>query len=167
MYLPIEMARFALSEFERGLTDLTDEEARIRVAKADGTQMNAISWIVGHISSHWLLLAASARQEGRPSSLRPFASGPSADPTPPPLGDVLKLLEDARAATDWVISADDTLLSRQLGPDSGENLGTALLRAFQHTWFHIGEINAIRQILGHPEIGFVGRMTGILEWRSV
>ena len=48
MFQPTDLARFALSEFERGLDGLTEEETRTRVAKADGTQMNAISWTVGH-----------------------------------------------------------------------------------------------------------------------
>ena len=32
-----------------------------------------------------------------------------------------------------------------------------------HYWFHAGEVNAIRQLLGHPEIIFVGEMIGTLE----
>ncbi len=47
----------------------------------------------------------------------------------------------------------------------GENVGTALMRATLHTWFHTGEISAIRQMLGHPEIAFVGNMLGNLEWK--
>ncbi len=167
MYEPLELARFALSEFERSLEGLTDEEARTRVRKADGTQVNAISWTVGHIARHWLGIAASAQQEQRPSGLEPFASGPRADPTPPPLPDVLKLLDDAKASIDWITSADDALLSTTREDATlGESVGTALMRAVLHTWFHIGEMNAVRQMLGHREIGFVGRMVGNLEWRS-
>ena len=33
MFQPAELARLALSEFERGLEGLADEEARTRVAK--------------------------------------------------------------------------------------------------------------------------------------
>jgi hypothetical protein len=45
-----------------------------------------------------------------------------------------------------------------------ESAGTFLMRAVMHTWFHCGEINAIRQLLGHPEIAFVGPFDGNLEW---
>ncbi len=163
MFQPAELARFALSDFERGLEGLTDEEARTRVAKADGTQMNAISWTVGHIAWHWLSVAAYARQKQRPSGLEPFATGPNADPSPPPLSDVLKLLDDAKASIEWIASADDVLMSTARR-EGFESVGTALMRAVLHTWFHTGEINAIRQTLGHAEIRFVGPLLGNLEW---
>ncbi len=35
-----------------------------------------------------------------------------------------------------------------------------------HSWFHTGEVNAIRQLLGHPEIFFTGPLEGRLEWRD-
>lgn len=180
MYEPIQLARFALFEFERGLEGLTDEEARTRVTKPDGTQMNAISWIIGHVAQHWLNVRSLATLERRPSGLRRFQSGPDADPTPPPLNEVLKLFHDAKASIDWLTGADDALLATtreeimkanllpvqiDLGQHK-ENVGTALMRAILHTWFHTGEINAIRQMLGHPEIFFVGRLVGNLEWRS-
>lgn len=180
MYEPIQLARFALSEFERGLDGLTDEEARTRVTKAGGTRMNAISWIIGHVAQHWLNVRSLATLERRPSGLRRFQSGPDADPTPPPLSEVLKLLHDARASLDWITNAGDAFLATtreeiltpnlrpaqiELGMDK-ESVGTALMRAILHTWFHTGEINAIRQMLGHPEIFFVGPMIGNLEWHS-
>ncbi|MBI3457985.1 MAG: DinB family protein [Candidatus Rokubacteria bacterium] len=180
MYQPIELARFALLEFERGLEGLTDNEARARLTKPDGTQMNAISWVIGHVAQHWLGVRGLATGEPRTSGLRRFASG-SADPTPPPLAETLTLLQDAKASIDWIANADEALLATSHGEIlksrlnpvlvslglHEENLGTALVRAILHTWFHTGEINAIRQMLGHPEIFFVGRLVGNLEWRSV
>jgi hypothetical protein len=29
-------------------------------------------------------------------------------------------------------------------------------RAVSHSWFHAGDVNAVRQLLGHAEIRFVG-----------
>ena len=167
MYQPLELARFALSEFERGLEGVTDEEARRRMTKADGTEMNAISWTVGHIAGHWLSVAAYAEQEERPSQVKRFL-GPDADGTPLPLTDALKLLDDAKKSIDWLGSADDSLLSSSPAGYllSRESVGTNVMRAVLHTWFHTGEINAVRQMLGHAEIPFVGRLIGNLEWRS-
>ena len=170
MYQPHELARFAISEFERGLLGLTDEEARTRVTKADGSEMNAISWTVGHITGHWLLLAAYATQEEEPTGPVRFF-GAAADPTPPPLKDMLKLLEEAKASIDWLSTADDELLSAvregyAVGRNGQESVGTVLMRATLHTWFHTGEINAARQMLGHAPIPFVGQLVGNLEWRS-
>jgi hypothetical protein len=158
MYRPIELARFALSEFQRGLEGLTDEEARVRLTKADGSHMNAVSWTVGHIAGHWLL---------RPPHLDRY-NFRSNDPTPPSLEEARQHLQDAKAFVErWLPSASDELLSR-LPPDNvdGETVGTGLMRMILHTWFHAGEINAIRQMLGHAEITYVGRLLGNLEWRS-
>lgn len=165
MYPPLALARFALSEFERGLVGLSDDEARIRIGKANGAEMNAVSWIVGHIAQHWLSIAASATGERRPGGLRPFSSGPTADPTPPPLADALALLAGAAASVDWIAGADDGRLSSRQGsnPDA-DTLGTTVMRAALHTWYHLGEIAAVRQMMGHAEIPFVGRMAGKLEW---
>lgn len=175
MYEPVELARFALSEFERGLDRLTDEEARTRLVKADGSQMNAISWTVGHIAWQWCTLAARVTLEQPPASTRPFRFG-SDDPTPPALADALRLLHDAKAANDWIASADDVRLSTvreewvQRGIASpvtaNESVGTYMMRVVLHTWFHTGEINAMRQMLGHAEIRFVSPLTGNLEWHS-
>ena len=69
------------------------------------------------------------------------------NPLPKQLRDPKTALADARAA-----------LSQR------ESTGTFLGRAIFHTWFHTGEINAVRQMLGHPEIMFVGAAGGELAW---
>jgi hypothetical protein len=173
MYVPSEMTNFALMNFERGLDGLTDEEARVQLTKADGTKMNAISWLVGHMAWHWSTMAAYANGQPQPATVRPFTVGPDADPTPPPLADALKLLSKARAESIWTATADDALLSSSSEEYRAmlcnlvpvETVGTALMRAILHTWYHTGEVNAIRQMLGHPEIVFVGPVNGLIEWR--
>jgi hypothetical protein len=151
---------------------LSDEEARIRIGKADGTEMNAISWVVGHIAQHWLSIASVATGERRagglrPSAegLRPFSSGPNADPTPPPLADTIALLSAAAESLEWIGNADAEHLSSKPGSNpEAESLGTTVMRAALHTWYHLGEIAAVRQMMGHTEVPFVGRMAGKLEW---
>ncbi len=169
MYVPAELASFSFSEFERGLDGLSDEGALVRMKKADGTEMNAISWSVRHIAAHWLCVSAYAKGESVPSELTAHF-GADADPTPPPLGDALKLLAEAKANSEWIADSDDRLLSvsRDGLPmsDNHGNIGTAIMRVGLHTWHHIGEINAARQMLGHPTISFVGPQLGKLEWRT-
>ena len=169
MYLPAELASFTFSEFERGLEGLSDEDARLRMKKADGTEMNAVSWSIAHIAAHWLAVAAYARKEETPSNLMRFF-GAEADPTPPLVSDALKLLEEAKASTEWIANADNGLLAEtrdglQASATHG-NVGTAIMKVALHTWSEIGEINAIRQMLGHPTISLVGPQIGALEWRS-
>ncbi len=167
MFQPVELARFAISEFERNLEGLTDDEARVRAKKADGTEMNSISWTIGHIAAHWIGVSAYASGE---DSQRRFL-GPDANPTPLSLSEALEMVGEARTACDWLGGANDKLLSTtreehiaSLGGQ--ESIGTALVRVTLHTWFHLGEINAMRQMLGHGEIPFVGQLIGNLEWRS-
>ncbi|MGB1286231.1 MAG: DinB family protein, partial [Aggregatilineales bacterium] len=44
------------------------------------------------------------------------------------------------------------------GRQYGENIGTLLLRHIYHYWYHLGEVQAIRQLLGHTVDSYVGRM---------
>ena len=165
-YRPAELARFAISEFERGLEGLTAEDAMARLDKADGTQTNSITWTMGHVATGWLFDHALMTGERFQFGERVFF-GPGADPTPPTFEEMRAMLAKANALTEkWLPGATDELLSskRDFGPQASENLGTQLMRAVLHTWFHIGEINATRQMLGHPEIQFVGRMVGRLEY---
>jgi hypothetical protein len=167
-YLPAEAGLFALSECERGLQGLGDSDAEVRIDKADGSQMNAITWTVGHIAMHWHWTDFLVTEAPLPPNPLAFF-GQTADPTPPPMAGTREMLAQAvsRAET-WLPAADDELLSskRVFGPQKEERLGVQLLRAVLHTWFHIGEINAQRQLLGHEPIGFVGPMLGRLEWRG-
>lgn len=156
-YRPIEIARFALTEFERGLEGLSDEDARKRLAKADGSELNAIAWTVAHIAGHWL---------NRPERLRRYGPG-SRNTEAPPLEDALTLLAEAKGFTEsWLPEATEEFLASRPEGLRGESVGTGVMRAALHTWFHAGEINAVRQMLGHSEISFVGPMVGELEWRQ-
>jgi hypothetical protein len=158
MYSTAELAAVTIREFHRGIEGLTADEVLVRHEKADGSRMNAISWIVAHIASHWSnarLLAAGDE---------PNAPRPPGDGTPPDYREALALL---RAATDdlgWVGAASEERMSTRYPRLGDEMVGTFLMRAVLHTWFHTGEINAIRQLLGHPEIRFVGPFDGALEW---
>lgn len=167
MYDPGELASFALSEFERGIAGLTSEEAQTRFTKADGTQMNAISWIVRHITVQWRNLGVYARTPGAGAAERSFFSQTS-DPTPPTWEDALLSLVAAKAENRWMLERDYAFLDeeRVLRDSITETVGTYLARTVLHTWFHTGEINAIRQLLGHPEIRYVGPTEGRLEWRQ-
>ena len=61
-------------------------------------------------------------------------------------------------------TAGDERMSVTFPQANNESAGTFLARAIFHTWFHIGEINAVRQMLGHPSLDFVGALDGRLKW---
>jgi hypothetical protein len=166
-YRPEDLGRFSIHSFERGLEGLTDEDARKRLSKADGSLTNSASWIAAHVGRHWISAARGATGILAPDSMDSFASG-SDDPTPPSLADAMAVLHASPAALAWIETADEHLLLRSADPASNhpeETLGTRILRATLHTWFHIGEVNGIRQMLGHKEIAFVGPMVGRMEWQ--
>lgn len=130
-FRPEELARFAASEFERGLEGLSDADARTRLDKSDGTKMNAIAWTIGHIAMHWHWAGFLIAQEPLPDSALAFF-GAGADPTPRPLDEMCAMLAEARAKADvWLPNLTDDLLSskRDVGPQAEENLGTQLARA--------------------------------------
>jgi hypothetical protein len=53
------------------------------------------------------------------------------------------------------------------GEPMESNIGTMLLRATYHYWFHNGEANAIRQLLGHANVPeFVGDIAKEAPYRS-
>src|SRR3990172_4641100 len=147
MFYPGDLARFALAEFERGIEGVSPEEALVRLKKADGSLMNAISWTIAHISTHWLTTLAYAKKEPSTPNWRRFV-GREADPTPLPLDEAKQMLAVAKEAAEWWAGADGSALSYKRD-DRPERAGTGLMRVILHTWFHMGEMNAIRQMLGH------------------
>jgi hypothetical protein len=162
----VDQFRFTRREWLRGLEG---------VSEADGARhfagMNCISWIVGHLA--W--------QEQRYFLQRPqgvllypllnqvYAYGaPMATPS---LAESLDLWRNVTAAADPYLDGLSTaglqaeLLSN--GQAVGQSVGSALHRITYHYWFHIGEIQAIRQLLGQtglPE--YVGDIEAEAPYRE-
>jgi hypothetical protein len=158
----VDQLRFTRAEWQRALRG---------VPEADGIRrfepMNSISWIVGHLAWHeqryWLT-------RGRGETPLPVlnelvASG--GPPSTPPLRQML-------AAWRTVTRKADPYLDGLAGPDLLESLpgspprlvGNAIRRVTYHYWFHIGEILAIRQLLGHPgRPEFVGNIDDLAPYR--
>src|SRR5215469_11455250 len=143
----VEQLRFTRSEWRRGLAGVTEEEALQHCG-----QMNSIGWIVGHLA--W--------QEQRYTLIRPqgmtlipdlnteFAFG--APMTTPALARTLKAWREITKSSEPFL---DSLTTRALlkdlplnGKSVGQTVGDALRRMTYHYWFHIGEIQSIRQMLG-------------------
>lgn len=163
MHPLVQAQRFARSEFERGLAGLTDEEATFRPTKADGSQMNCISWVICHMAhQEWLFFVSATGGPDNPR-LVPFATGAPA--VQPSLAEALDIWrESTTRADEWLSQTGDEELEAHMSPAWFENYGTALMRNTFHYWFHSGEVNAIRQLLGHAEIIFVGNLLGQLEY---
>ena len=147
----VDQLRFTRSEWLRGLRGVTEEDG----ARHCG-QMNSIGWIVGHLTwqeQRYLL----HRPQGimpRPDINTEFAFGaPMSTPS------LRGMLAAWRAITKRADPFLDTLTTKKLlvdlplnGKKTGQSQGSAIRRLTYHYWFHIGEIQAIRQVLGQRKL---------------
>lgn len=151
----VDLLLFTRSELVRSLEGVTAGEARHRVEP-----LNCLSWIVGHLANHeqrvflqgqGLPLAVEGLQElvgsGQPAST-------------PPLDEMWAAWNAITAATTPSLQAmtPERLLQVPVsGGPPGDSIGTNTQRVIAHYWFHIGEGQAIRQVLGHTGLpSFVG-----------
>jgi hypothetical protein len=149
--------RFTRKEFQRALNKVTAEEAVRRFEP-----MNSISWIIGHLAWQEQLYWLTRAQGITPAPVvNTLAYGQPA--STPPLDEMWEAWKTVTKAADpWL----DTLTSAQLKTHSMrkdkpipyvESIGSQMRRVTYHYWYHIGESQAIRQLLGHTGLPtFVG-----------
>ena len=147
----VDQFRFTRSEWLRGLADVSEEEG----ARHFG-QMNCISWTVGHLAWHE---QRSFLQRPQGIILFPqlnelFAYGvPMSTPS---LAEMMETWQAVTKAADpYLDSLTTELLLTDLllnGEAVGQTRGSALRRITYHYWFHNGEIQAIRQVIGHKDL---------------
>ena len=161
----VAQLRFTRSEFERGIRDVPEAHARIRLGP-----MNCLSWNIGHLGAHeqrqFLTLA---------QGLTPFADierafSYGAPGSTPELSQVLEAWHAITAAADlWLDSLTTQALQERPvrdGRTTRRTVGNMLQRAIYHYWFHTGENLAIRQQLGHTALPeFVGALDDEAPYR--
>jgi uncharacterized damage-inducible protein DinB len=147
----IDQFRFTRSEWLRGLEGISEKDA----AQHFGP-MNCISWTVGHLAWHehryWLELAQGKMLFPKLNELYAYGAPMST----PSLHEMSDLWRQVTQAADPFLDALTTeALQAELlrdGKPVGQSIGSALRRVTYHYWYHIGEIQAIRQMLGHPNL---------------
>jgi hypothetical protein len=152
----VDQLRFTRSELVRALEGVTDEEALRRFEP-----MNCLSWMVGHLANqentYWLFLAQGKKLEPGLRDLVGYGQPAST----PPLPDMWAAWRNVTGQADEYL---DRLTPEMLqthflwqGEPVRESIGTMLLRMIFHYWYHIGEAQAVRQLLGHTNLPeFVG-----------
>ncbi len=147
----VDQFRFTRREWLRGMEGVSEEDAVRHLGP-----MNCISWTVGHLAwqehRYWL-----ERAQGKllyPELNKVYAYG--APMSTPSLRDSLALWHAVTQAADPFL---DTLTTETLqcellkdGQPVGQSIGSALRRTMYHYWYHTGEVQAIRQILGHANL---------------
>jgi hypothetical protein len=147
----VEQFRFTRSEWLRGLDGLTEEEGAQHFGK-----MNCISWTVGHLAWHEQRTFLQRPQNIvlYPQLNELFAYG--APMNSPSLREMRELWTAiTQAADSYLDSLTTEILSTDLplnGKAVGQSRGSALRRITYHYWYHIGETQAIRQMLGHTNL---------------
>lgn len=154
----VEQLRFARSEFQRSLVGVTDEEARKRFMP-----INTISWMIGHLASqeqhYWLNMP-----QGKIAAPRLYELTAHGIPaTTPSLNDMWSDWTEVTGMADHYLDRLSTEMMQEYliwnGTARQENIGTMLLRTTYHYWFHNGEAQAVRQLLGHTALPeFVGNI---------
>ena len=161
----VDQFRFTRSEWLRGLAGISEEDG----ARHFGP-MNCISWTVGHLAWHE---QRSFLQRPQNIILFPelnevFAYG--APMSTPSLKESLETWQAVTKAADPYLDSltteillTDLLLNNEV---VGQTRGDALRRITYHYWYHIGETQAIRQMLGHKDLPeYVGNIEGEAPYR--
>jgi uncharacterized damage-inducible protein DinB len=155
----VQQLRFARSEFQRGLVGVTAEEAKQRILP-----MNCVAWNIGHLAwqeqRYWLFRAQEKTL--LPELNEQFAYGaPACTPDLDKTQEAWRTVTEASEA--WLDGVTTQTLQRAavtVTTDSGPldlTWGSLLLRTIYHYWYHTGENQAIRQVLGHTGLpDFVG-----------
>jgi uncharacterized damage-inducible protein DinB len=160
----VEQVRFARAEWLRGLEGLSEADAAIRLEP-----MNSISWMVGHMAWHerlcWMRRARGLKVEpeldalatGRPASIPSYAAMQAAWE---------RIVVDADRFLEGLTTED---LERPLAHDprpEAPPAGSQLQYVTYHYWAHIGEVSAVRQLLGHTGLAeYVGDFTPEAHYR--
>ena len=152
----VDQFRFTRNEWLRGLEGVSEDDATRHFGP-----MNCISWIVGHLAWHehryWLELAQSKMLFPKLNEIYAYGAPMST----PALNEMLDIWHKVTRAADPFLDTltTETLQSELLreGKSVGQSIGSALRRVTYHYWFHTGEIQAIRQMLGQTHLAeYVG-----------
>jgi hypothetical protein len=142
---------FARYEFRKGFSGVTDEEGLKRLMP-----INSIAWMVGHLAWHeqfyWLKRAQNIvliPELEKDASFRK------------PSGELF--LCEMIVCWEEVTEKADGFLKLLSLPDLDScmvvkdkklnfNIGTMLSRMIYHYWYHNGEMQAVRQLIGHEDL---------------
>ncbi len=149
---------FAEGILTQGAQDLSESEF---LAQLPGPGQHA-NWIFGHLSTteDWLLskLTGSSLElsEDVHSKYKPIPTLSAAASAFVPRSEVLALFKDQRQRTDAAIQGADTAtwdnpLPEGIPPQMG-NTGGAWGVIGTHVFWHLGQLTAIRRMLGKPAL---------------
>ncbi len=147
----VNQLRFTRSEFRKGFNGVSEEEGAHRFLP-----INCIAWMVGHLAWHEQLYWLTRLQGFTPipelNDLASFKS-PASQPS---LKDMIscweRITREADPFLEKLTLADLIPNVVVNGKELPFNTGTMISRVIYHYWYHNGEMQAVRQLLGHSEL---------------
>jgi len=145
----INQLKFTRGEFRKGFTGVNEEEGLRRFMP-----INSIGWMVGHLAWHEQLYWLTRLQGYTPipelNNLASFGGAASQ----PSLNRMVAYWEQITAETDPFLEklTPEDLVPNVVTKEGKEyqiNKGTLISRVIYHYWYHTGEMQAVRQLLGH------------------
>lgn len=143
----IDQVRFTRSEWLRALRGVSEEDGSRHIEP-----INPIGWIVGHLAWQEQLYFLTRAQQRTPVPILNQLAASGGPPSTPSLKEMMAAWKTVTAETDALMERLTTadLLSQLPPPGNKRTVGDAIRRMTYHYWFHIGEILALRQLMGHP-----------------
>jgi hypothetical protein len=160
----VEQLRFTRSEWQRALRGVSEEDGNRRLEP-----MNSIGWIVGHLAWQEQAYFLTRAQQTTPLPVLEkvaASGGPASTPNLPEMRHAWK--EVTEQVDPWLdrLTTADMLHELPRPPGFQRTIGDAIRRVTYHYWFHIGEILAIRQMLGHRRLPqYVGNIEAKATYR--
>ena len=162
----VEQLRFTRGEWLRALKGVSARDAKVHHGR-----MNSIGWIVGHLAwqeQRYLLIRPQKLMPREDIQVRFTTGGKMSTPELKETLDAWRQI--TKASEPFLDSLTTVKLTRDLplvsGKRSGQTQGDAIRRMTYHYWFHIGEILAIRQVLGRRKLPeYVGALEAKAPYR--
>jgi hypothetical protein len=147
----VNQLRFARLEFRKGFNGVSEEEGARRLMP-----INSISWMVGHLAWHeqyyWLMRAQGITLIPELNDLAAFGVAASQ----PSINEMIRCWEQVTQAADaYLDNLKESDLETSMivkGKALPANIGTMIARMIYHYWYHNGEMQAVRQLLGHKNL---------------
>jgi hypothetical protein len=161
----VDQLFFSRSEFIRGIQGVDEEEGRRRFEP-----INCIAWMVGHMAWHEQLYWLTRSQGLTPLPILNQLVASHKPASSPSINEMLgywKLI--THQADDYLIKLDENSIRNILfvsGDAQTYMIGNMMQRMIYHYWFHLGESQAVRQLLGHKNLpSYVGDLEKIAPYR--
>jgi hypothetical protein len=159
----VDQLRFTRSEWLRALDGVPDADGLRRLEP-----MNSIGWMVFHLAWHEQLNFVTRLQGRTPVPEANELARTGGPASTPPLGEAIAAWRTITAAADPALDGLDTEALEAAMPNAPtpRTIGSTVQRVIYHYWSHIGEIIAMRQVLGHADVPeFVGDLDGLAPYR--